>query len=156
MRRSEREVRDRAVVDGIIRRAQVCRLGLIDGATPYIVPLCFGYDGQALYFHSAQQGRKMDLLRRHPQVCFEFDLCDGLVRETDACACSLRYESAMGVGTAEILEDPAAKRRGLALVMAQYGAPEVTAASFPEAAVARTAVVRVAIESITGKMWSRR
>ena len=35
------------------RSCQVCRLGLCDGGEPYVVPLCFGYDGEALYFHAA-------------------------------------------------------------------------------------------------------
>lgn len=155
MRRTEREIKDRAEIDGILRRAQVCRLGLVDGDTPYIVPLCFGYDGQALYFHCALQGRKMDALRRHPRVCFEVDTSEGLIRGVDACKCDIRYQSVMGVGTAEILEDPAAKRRGLAILMAQYGAAEVTEASFPDAGLARTAVVRVAIESLSGKQSPR-
>jgi nitroimidazol reductase NimA-like FMN-containing flavoprotein (pyridoxamine 5'-phosphate oxidase superfamily) len=47
MRRTEKEI-GRAEIDAIIRRSQVCRLGLSDQGEPYVVPLCFGYDGQAL------------------------------------------------------------------------------------------------------------
>lgn len=151
MRRAEREITDRAAMDAVIRGAQVCRLGLVDGDAPYVVPLCFGYDGQALYFHSSPEGRKMDLLRRHPRVCFEFDQCEGVLPGPDACRCGVRYRSVMGVGRAEILEDPEAKRRGLALLMAQYGAGPAGATAFPEAALARTAVIRVTIEHLTGK-----
>jgi nitroimidazol reductase NimA-like FMN-containing flavoprotein (pyridoxamine 5'-phosphate oxidase superfamily) len=68
MRRSEREIKDRAVIDAIIRQCLVCRLGLSDGEEPYIVPLCFGYDGEALYVHSASDGRKIDILRKNSRV----------------------------------------------------------------------------------------
>jgi len=156
MRRAEREIKDRAETDGIIRQSQVCRLGLVDGDTPYIVPLCFGYDGQALYFHCALQGRKIDALRRHPRVCFEFDTSEGLIKGVDACNCDICYQSVMGEGTAEILEDTAAKRRGLAVLMAQYGSSQVTEDAFPDAGLARTAVIRVAIESISAKQSPRK
>lgn len=152
MRRSEREVTDRAAIDDIIRRARVCHLGLVDGELPYIVPLSFGYDGQALYFHCAPQGRKLDLIRRQPRVCFVFDLMENLIEATEACHWGVRYQSVMGTGTAQIIEDAAGKRQALAAVMAQYSPGTYT---FPEAAVARTSAIRVAIESLTGKQSAR-
>lgn len=152
MRRHEREVGDRAVIDDIIRRAQVCRLGLIDGEVPYIVPLSFGYDGEALYFHCAPQGRKLDLIRRQPRVCFEFDIIEGLIEAEQACHWGVRYQSVMGTGTAHIVEDAAGRRQALSAVMAQYSKGTF---SFPDAAVAATGAIRVTIESITGKQSAR-
>ena len=152
MRRHEREIRDRALIDDIIRRAQVCHLGLVDGEVPYVVPLSFGYDGQALYFHCAPQGRKLDLIRRNPRVCFEFDIMEGLIEAAQACHWGVRYQSVMGTGTAHIAEDAAGKRQALAAVMAQYSEGTYT---FPDDAVARTGAIRVTIESITGKQSAR-
>lgn len=57
MRRSEREIKDRKVIDDMIRRSRVCRLAMCDEDRPYVVPLNFGYDGSFLYFHAAQEGR---------------------------------------------------------------------------------------------------
>ncbi|HHJ98509.1 MAG TPA: pyridoxamine 5'-phosphate oxidase family protein, partial [Actinobacteria bacterium] len=31
--------------EALLRRAAVCRLGLIEGGQPYVVPVNFGYDG---------------------------------------------------------------------------------------------------------------
>ncbi len=152
MRRTEREIRDRAVIDDIIRRCPVCRLGLVDGVEPYIVPLSFGYDGQAFYFHCAPQGRKLELIRRQPRVCFELDIMEGLNRAEQACHWGVRYQSVMGTGTACIVEDAEGKRQALAAVMAHYAE---AAFSFPDAAVARTAAIRVTIETITGKQTAR-
>ena len=39
---------------------------------PYCLPLSFVRVGEDLYFHCAQQGRKVDLLRRFPRVCITF------------------------------------------------------------------------------------
>jgi nitroimidazol reductase NimA-like FMN-containing flavoprotein (pyridoxamine 5'-phosphate oxidase superfamily) len=85
MRRSEREIKDRALIDAIIRQCQVCRLGLSDGEEPYIVPLCFGYDGETLYFHSAPEGKKLDILRNNSRVCFEFDIPEGMREAEQGC-----------------------------------------------------------------------
>lgn len=152
MRKADREIKERIALDAIIRGSQVCRLGLVDGTTPYIVPLCFGYDGRCLYFHAAPEGRKLDLIRRNPNVCVEFDAVDGLVPAATACGWTIRYRSVMGTGTADLLDDAAARRAALALIMAQY-APGTFA--FPEASVARTAIIRVTLTSLTGKQSAR-
>ena len=65
---------NKANIEAIIRKASVCRLGMLDGDTPYIVPLCFGYRDDTLYFHGSMKSRKAELIRRHPKVCFEFDI----------------------------------------------------------------------------------
>lgn len=152
MRRSEREIRERIAIDAIIRRCQVCRLGLADGDTPYIVPMSFGYDGHFLYFHSAAQGRKLDILRRNNRVCFEFDTVEGLIEAEDACAWGMRFRSVIGTGLVHFVEDFEAKRGALSEIMAQYGAGRY---DFPEQVVNATVVFKVAIESVTGKQSVR-
>ena len=152
MRRGEKAILERAEIDAVLRHSQVCRLGFTDGLEPYIVPLNFGYDGRALYFHCAREGRKLELLRRNPRVCFEFDLAEGIVRDATACRCSMRYRSVMGVGTARMIEDPAGRLEALSLLMAQYAEGPF---EFPEATAARVAVFRVDVESISGKQSPR-
>jgi uncharacterized protein len=152
MRRHERAIKDRAAIDDIIRRAQVCHLGLVDGDVPYVVPLSFGYDGQALYFHCALEGRKLDLIRQNPRVAFAFDIMENLIEAEQACHWGVRYQSVMGTGTAQIIDDAEGKRQALAAVMAQYAEGTYT---FPDDAVARSGAIRVAIESITGKQSAR-
>jgi hypothetical protein len=148
MRRSQREITDRAEIDAIIRRSQVCRLGLTDGDEPYVVPLCFGYDGEALYFHCAKEGRKLDILRKNNRVCFEFDIVEGIIKNTQACGWGMRYRSVIGVGTAHLVEKNDEKIKGLALIMNQYADGRFI---FPDDAVVRTSVIKVLIESVSGK-----
>lgn len=148
MRRSEREITVREVIDVIIRQCLVCRLGLSDGEEPYIVPLCFGYDGEALYFHSASDGRKIDILRKNSRVCFEFDIPEGMREAEEGCRWGIKYRSVIGFGTAEIVDDQEDKKKALGIIMAQYSGRKYV---FPEDAVARTAVIKVAIARITGK-----
>lgn len=51
MRRKDREITDRAAIEAILRRATVCRIGLVGKDGPYVVPMSFGYDAGRLYLH---------------------------------------------------------------------------------------------------------
>ena len=152
MRRSEKAITNRAEVDAVIRRSQVCRLGLSDHGVPYVVPLCFGYDGQSLYFHCAREGRKLEILRQNDKVCCEFDIVEGLLEADQGCDWGIRFQSVIGFGRAILIENAAEKEQALALIMAQYSKGTFL---FPSASVNRTVVVKIVIESLTGKQSRR-
>ena len=152
MRRSEKEVTDRAEIDAVIRSCRVCRLGLSDDGQPYVVPLSFGYDGEALYFHSATEGRKLDILRKSNRVCVESDILEGLEEADEACAWGIRYRSVIGTGSATILEDTEEKKKAFTVLMSQYSDRDY---SFPDKTVARTTVVKIVFHSLTGKQSRR-
>jgi uncharacterized protein len=147
MRRKDKEITGREALDDIINRSQVCRLGLCDGGTPYIVPMSFGYDGKSLYFHGAAEGRKIEVLRKNGKVCFELDIDTEVVRGDSPCNFSMRYRCVMGEGRASFVEDPEEKKRGLEVIMKQYG----DEGSLPEGALDKIAVIRVDIEGMSGK-----
>ena len=148
MRRKEREIGDRKEIDGIIARCRVCRLALCDEGQPYVVPLHFGYDGRCLYFHAALEGKKIDILRRNDRVAFEFDILHGIVPGERACDWGSRYESVVGSGRAEIVEDAKARKAALDCIMRQYGGD---AGDFSESVLARTLILRVRILALSGK-----
>ena len=85
-------------IEAIIRKASVCRLGMLDGDTPYIVPLCFGYRDDTLYFHGSIKSRKYKLIQKHPKVCFEFDILAEPMSAEDPCDWDMRYQSVVGFG----------------------------------------------------------
>ncbi len=145
------EITDRQSIDDIIRRCRVCRLGLSRDGQPYVVPLCFGYDGGAFYFHAAAEGKKTDILRENDRVCFELDI-PGEVRPGDqACHWGMSFESVIGTGRAEIVEEPERKREALAWIMRQYSDGQWT---FPDQMLDRTLLIRVKVEEIEGKAKS--
>jgi nitroimidazol reductase NimA-like FMN-containing flavoprotein (pyridoxamine 5'-phosphate oxidase superfamily) len=148
MRRNDRQITDRNAIDSIIRRCSVCRLGMCDNGQPYIVPLSFGYDGRFLYVHAALAGRKVDILKRNNRICFEFDRLEEVTPAAQACNWSMKYESVIGVGVAEMVEDVDAKMAALNCIMRQYSSSDWT---FTEQAVSTTSVYRIRIEEITGK-----
>lgn len=149
MRRKDKEIVSRAEIDAIIRGSQVCRLALARDNEPYLVPVSFGYDGTALYLHTAHAGRKIDVFLANPRVCFEFER-NVEVRTDPALACkwTMRYESVIGWGTIAELTGPAEKERALNAIMRQYSGRDWT---FEPAAVARVRTWRIAIAEVTAK-----
>ena len=102
MRRADREIREFDRMLAVADACDCCRLGLLDDAGAYIVPLNFGYEAEGekltLYFHGAGQGKKIDLIREQKSASFEMDTRHALVEGETACAYSYRYQSVMGRG----------------------------------------------------------
>ena len=121
MRRKDREVTDSVKIADIISRCNCCRIGFHDDGEVYIVPLSFGYelkdDTYTFYFHGAKEGRKIDVIRKSPNVGFEMDT-DYALNEADiACGYSARFQSIIGSGVVSIVEETEEKLYGLSLIM---------------------------------------
>ncbi|WP_010262303.1 pyridoxamine 5'-phosphate oxidase family protein [Treponema primitia] len=158
MRRSDREITDIEEKLEIIRRNKVLRLGMAEQNQPYIVPLNFGFeynDGLlTLYIHGAQEGKKVDILGRNSQVCFEMDGEHSLITGKEAANYSFAYESIIGFGTAERLTGDAEKIRGLNALM-KHQAGEDREFSYTEAQLRAVNVYRIRVNSFTGKRRPR-
>jgi nitroimidazol reductase NimA-like FMN-containing flavoprotein (pyridoxamine 5'-phosphate oxidase superfamily) len=150
MRRKDKEIADRAEQLRILDDARVLRLGLIEGDRPYVVPMNFGRDGDDLWLHAAATGLKLECIRRHPQVCVEVDHLVRMVVGESACGhWTSHYESVIGHGSAEIVTEKAQKVHGLQTIMRKYSGRADW--EFEEEQVAKTTVIRVRLESLTGK-----
>ncbi len=64
MRRKDRELVELSALYEILDKSDVLHLGLWDGHEVYVVPVNYVRIGDALYFHSALEGRKVDVLNR--------------------------------------------------------------------------------------------
>jgi nitroimidazol reductase NimA-like FMN-containing flavoprotein (pyridoxamine 5'-phosphate oxidase superfamily) len=148
MRRDDKKITDPVIIDTLIRGALVCRIAMYDGEMPYIVPFSFGYDGRSIYLHSARDGRKIDILRRNPRLCFEFETDCAVLPAEKACTFTMRYRSAIGYGVATFLDNPADKIAALALIMHHYSDREFT---FSADDVKNIVVISIAIEQISAK-----
>ncbi len=152
MRKAEREIKDQRELEDVIRRAEVCRLAMIDDGVPYIVPMNFGYRDGTFYFHCAREGRKLDILRKHPRVCFELEADVRLARGDDPCKWSTSYESIIGWGVADIIVDEEEARKGLEVLMSHYTEGPF---DFDPRSLSLTAVIKVKAERMTGKRSKR-
>lgn len=149
MRRADKEITDPGMISKIIGSCHVCRLGVAQGNIPYIIPVSFGYDGDALYVHTAQAGRKISFFEANPHVCFEFEQSVSLKpHESDPCAWSFSFQSVIGYGVIRELTDPAEMISALHLIMKQYSKQEW---SFTAESIAALRVWKISIESLSGK-----
>ncbi len=151
IRRSKKAIGEMSEIEAILDKALVVRLAMCDGDQPYVVPLNFAYHAQRLYIHSGRKGRKIDILRANPKVCFETDLDIDVLEPSDpgkACDFGMRYRSVIGTGTAEIHEDLLTVAMGLDLLMARF--TERTY-DYPETILHKTAMIVVNIHDVSGK-----
>jgi uncharacterized protein len=148
MRRTDREIEDRAEMEKIISAAQVCLVALCDGAMPYIVPVNFGYRDGCVYFHCAREGYKLDIIARNNNVCVEFDTDLDMRVDDAACEWSFKYKSVIGFGKAYVVDDREEKKRALDIIMAHYSDKTFT---YRDNRVDGIYIVRIEIERMTGK-----
>ena len=116
----------------IVGRIACCAHGEGEDARPYLVPLAFGYDGEALYAHTGP-GRKLRLMRANPLVTVE----------VDEAAAPDRWRSAVAEGTFEEIAEPAAREQALRLL---YPAPD----PIPDLG-AMTTVFRIRLTAKSGR-----
>ena len=147
MRRKDKEITEKEIKP-IIKKARVCRLAMIDGKKPYLVPLCFGLAGNTLYFHSAVTGKKLSIIKKNPRVCFEFETGVELVPSTTACKIGMKFQSVIGFGKARMVEDEKEKLKGLCAIVRHYSD---CACEFPPEILEKTVVFKVEIRKMTAK-----
>jgi hypothetical protein len=149
MRRHEQEITDRQAVEEILQKAVVCRIGLADDNTPYIVPVCFGYEDGSLYLHSSPHGHKIDIIQHNNNVCFEVDVDVEMIPAPEACKWSVKYRSVIGFGKASVIENEEEKIRALNIIMEHYSGR--SAHEYSPHSLEKAAIIRIQIQSMTGK-----
>ena len=102
MRRADKEIAHLDTILKIVRDCEVCRLGLAVDGEPYVVPVSFGFDGEAVFFHTAKGGKKIDMMTANPRVCVQFERNVKLVTDDeDACSWTFDFESVIGFGVGD-------------------------------------------------------
>ncbi|MDD2573745.1 MAG: pyridoxamine 5'-phosphate oxidase family protein [Bacillota bacterium] len=150
MRRRDKEIIDRALIDIILEAAVVCRIALCEDDRPYIVPMNFAYWDGYLFLHSAGEGKKIDILKKNQNLCFEVDTECEPVPADKPCDWSMKYYSVIGFGRAVLVEGIEEKKKGLDVIVEKYSGKPYT--HYTEEMLDRLVVIKVEIENITGKM----
>jgi uncharacterized protein len=107
----------------VITKARWCHVAMTDlEGKPYVIPMNFGFRENVIYLHGAAHGKKIDILRRNPDVCINFSIEHELKYQSEevACSWSMKYRSVLAYGRAEFIEDPTAKTTALDIIMSQY------------------------------------
>lgn len=149
MRKVNQEITDKSILEEILMRSKVCRIGMADHGLPYILPFNYGYKDNSIYIHCARDGKKIDLLKSNPIVCFEIEDEAEIIKNEKACRWSTSYRSIVGYGKIEILNDFAQKQKGLEIIMSHNGAPRLN--EFEPKQVDSVLILKLSIDSLTGK-----
>ena len=155
MRRADRKIQSFEEMVDVISRCDVCRLGLHDGDYPYILPLNFGVKAEketqtvTLYFHSALEGHKIELMQKNNLASFEMDCRHQLQYKAEQGMCTFAYESIIGHGTIHMIENADEKMQALKILMNHYYPGENK--YFNPAAIPRTAVYCLEVTQMSGK-----
>lgn len=139
-------------LEAILKKCKICRVGMVDVDTPYVLAMNFGYEDQTLWLHCAKEGKKVDILKHNNKVCIEFDTDHKLFARHEQVACSWRfaYRSVLIHGNALFIEDYDEKIRGLKIFMKNYSDKEF---DFSKPSVDNIHIIKVPVDSITGRSF---
>ncbi|MCJ7623552.1 MAG: pyridoxamine 5'-phosphate oxidase family protein [Anaerolineaceae bacterium] len=135
-------------IDAVIQQALYCHIALSVDDQPYVIPVSYGYQDNALYFHSGPKGKKLELLKENPRVGFSIEHQVELKEAKSACKYSMLYASVIGKGRAHLLESIEEKSRGLDIVVKHYNAEPL---EYTEESLRSLEVIQIDISEMTYK-----
>ena len=149
MRKNEKEIKDNAIIEDILRTNHVCRIALSHNDFPYIVSMNYGYKDGVIYLHSASEGKKIDIIKSNNNVCFEITDSVKTIHSGEACKFTTAYRSVIGFGKIHIVDSVDEKKEGLLSLMTQHTFKSDW--DMPAEAIDKQTVLKITIDEITGK-----
>lgn len=143
-------ITDRNEINKIIQSCKTCFLAISENSKPYVLPMNFALEGEAIILHSAQSGRMWEGLKTNPNVCINWTLGEELAWQNERVGCSYRVKSKSVIveGVVEFVDDYDEKYRLLKVLMSQYSEREF---KFNVPAVKNVGILKVHIEKISAK-----
>ena len=149
----KRECNEEEFFDEVFSAADDLALAMNAGDFPYVIPVNFAQErangARRIYIHCAPEGRKLDLLRADGRVAFM--LHAGV--EIDREHATTIYTCLCGTGRTVIVENAEEKGHALDAIAARYQARCHVPARPGD--IARVAILRIDVESLSGKRRPR-
>jgi nitroimidazol reductase NimA-like FMN-containing flavoprotein (pyridoxamine 5'-phosphate oxidase superfamily) len=119
MRLKEQAIEDEEEMAAILKKVGYVTLAMCQDEEPYLVTMSHGYDDErnAIYFHCAFKGKKIEVLKANNVVWGE--AVDNL--GTQEGECGQRYATTQFRGTVTFVEDMDEKRHGLRVLISAFG-----------------------------------
>lgn len=153
MRKESREMDSQWALE-VMHKAPYITVSFTDkDGKAYGLPLSLASDDDVhWYFHGALEGKKMDAIMAHPEVCLSaVTRCTPTIGPKDGNF-TLQYKSAVAFGKAEIVTNDEEKIHGLRVISERFLPQHMDA--FDEAiarSLSRTSVVKITLTEVTGK-----
>ena len=115
MNRKDREITVPKEIFEILQEGKYAVISMCRDNEPYIVTLNYGYDNDknALYFHNAPQGLKIDFIKYNPNVCATVIEDRGYIMNE----CADAYRSVVFWGKMSIVEDIVEKKHAMEILL---------------------------------------
>jgi len=145
MRRKDREMTDKAEIEGILLREETGYLATCgNDGQPMATPVNYIYKDGRIIIHCALAGRKLDNIAKNPRAGFTVAADISI----DRVMMTTYYSSVMIEGTARLVTDETEKKQAIRDLTERLAAPgEVCSDSEGR----RTAILVVEIASMCGK-----
>jgi len=154
MKRQKQEITDQSIMDEILSKSEICRLGFVDNDRAYILPFNYGYEDGFIYIHCANEGKKIHLIKKNDLVCIEIEQVARIEKNEKACKWATSYRSVIGYGKVEIITGYEQKRKGLDVIMKHNGADAAHDLNYEKNQVDSMSILKVEITELTGKQSS--
>lgn len=133
----------------------VGHLGLAANGEVYVVPLNYAYVDGTILFHCAVEGKKLDLIRANPQVCFEVSNMVGEPTPHGPQSCDSPFRSVICWGTARYIDDLDERIAVLNRFQARYDTDQVQRTPLGPERATRCGAVEIKVERMTARFWSK-
>ena len=133
----------------VLKNGQYCHIGMANDQQPYVVTVNYGWDNEYLYFHSSQKGKKVDMIAKNPNVCFEVNYGGEVYSNKQACNWGTKFRSITGFGKAVLITDEKEKIKALQAIMLKYSGKDNH--EFNEHVVSHTNIYRISLDDVTAK-----
>ena len=105
---------DRADAYAILDAAFLAHVGFCVEGQPFVIPMLYARDGDALLLHGSIASRLINRLGEGVEACVSMTIVDGLVLARSHFHHSANYRSVVAFGRARVLDDATAKVAALA------------------------------------------
>ena len=151
IRRKEKEIENKDEMISILESVQFITIAMSLNNEPYLVTLSHGYDREnnCIYFHCAQDGKKVDILRENNvvwgQALEDHGYVDG--------SCDHLYATTQFKGRVSFIEDSKEKRHALSIMIDQLESDpaKVIEPQMTEKSIKSVNIGRIDIDYMSGK-----
>jgi len=142
------------VIDAILDEGLIAHLGICDpDGQPIVTPTLHARAGDVVYCHGSVASRTLSALEAGAPACLTVSLIDGLVLARSAMHHSANYRSAMLLGRARSVSDPAEKHAALRAIVEHIVPGRSEHVRGPTAnELKATAVLAIPIEEASAKI----
>jgi len=115
LRRKDKEIIEDVELKAILKEAKYVTLSMSLGDEPYLATLSHGYNEEqsCIYFHSALEGKKVEILKANPRVWGQALIDDGYQQGS----CDHLYRTTQFRGRVTFVDDQKEKENALRLMI---------------------------------------